>query len=32
MYHLLRYLLPGESVKKADTAGSGMSQPFIKGF
>ena len=33
VYHRLRYLLPGESVKMADSAGSGVSQTlFFKGF
>ena len=29
VYHRLQYLLPGESVKMADTTGSGVSQTFF---
>ena len=29
MYHRLQYLLPGESVKMADTTRSGVSQTFF---
>ena len=29
VYHRLQYLVPGESVKMADTTGSGVSQTFF---
>ena len=33
VYHRLRYLLPGKSVKMAETVGGGVSQSFFpKGF